>query len=118
MGRAEEGEVLSETVDAPTVRSSHDEAMELYHQGIETLKLAVQKELQAIELLADTGEKGTVTRGVLYSSAAWMAINAGQPKQALELAEKGSKENTHHHAIHRLNEAIHLANCWIGLMDD
>ena len=83
-----------------TVRSLHDEAMELAqlalvarHTGdlarAATLaREAFGLEAQAADLVPD-GAASEPTRSILYRSAAWLALQANLPDEALRLAERG-----------------------------
>ena len=83
-----------------TVRSLHDAAMELAqlvlvarHTGDREREAALaweayEREAQAAGLVPD-GTASEPTRSILYRSAAWLALDANLPDEAVRLAERG-----------------------------
>ncbi len=83
-----------------SVRSLHDEAMELAqlalvarHTGnveraAALAREAFGREAQAADLVPE-GVDSEPTRSILYRSAAWLALQANLPDEAVRLAERG-----------------------------
>ena len=83
-----------------TVRSLHDEAMELAHHALVARQMgdleraatlvreAFGLEAQAVDLVPG-GADSEPTRSILYRSAAWLALDANLPAEAIRLAERG-----------------------------
>ena len=82
----------------PTVRELHNQAMaittptiftdltdddkrSLFRQGLELERRAADRIARA--------QESEPTRSILYRSAAWMAVHAGEPDEALRLAREG-----------------------------
>jgi len=83
-----------------TVRSLHDEAMELaqlalvarqtgdVERAAALAREAFGREAQAADRVPE-GAASEPTRSILYRSAAWLALQANLPHEAVRLAEQG-----------------------------
>ena len=83
-----------------TVRSLHDEAMALAqlalvarHTGDLARAAALAREACGLEAqaasLVPEGADSEPTRSILHRSAAWLALDANLPEEAIRLAERG-----------------------------
>ena len=105
-----------------TAKELHDRAMDLVEAGIlERVKgnedLTVQRyaealdlELSAITVLEERGETSEPTWSVLHRSAAWMAFNSNQFRQAEQLASKALAGEPHPEVADELREVWEQAN--------
>lgn len=82
----------------PTVRELHNQAMALTTPTLYTdltddekralFRQGLDLERQAADRIP-RAQESEPTRAILYRSAAWMAVHAGEPDEALRLAREG-----------------------------
>ena len=83
-----------------TIRSLHDDALALVqlalvarHSGDQERAVALAREAFGFEAqaadLVPAGVDSEPTRSILYRSAAWLALDARLPDEAVRLAERG-----------------------------
>ena len=101
-----------------TVKEHHDRAMDLaFWAGLERqhnpalreqlFRMALQEELKALTLLGTRSEQ--LADGILHRSAAWLALNSGQPQLAWELANRPLQFNPENPFAAELREVRALA---------
>lgn len=101
-----------------TVKEHHDRAMDLafwagqerHHNPAlreQLFRMALQEELQALTLLGSRSEQ--LADGFLHRSAAWLALNSGQPQLAWELANRPLQFNPENSFAAELQEVRALA---------
>ena len=101
-----------------TVKEHHDRAMDLafwasqerHHNPAlreQLFRMALQEELQAITLLGSRSEQ--LADSLLHRSAAWLALNSGQPQLAWELANRPLQFNPENSFAAELQEVRALA---------
>lgn len=79
-----------------TATDRHEAAMTLADRAdaanrrVRALFLAASVEEEEAAKLADASEP---SRSILYRSAAWLALNAGDPARALDLARRGLRRS-------------------------
>ena len=76
--------------------TDHDTAMDLAEQadrlwlaGNDAAAQPIYEQALALARGAAESEQTEPSRGIMLSSAGWLAINAGQPEEALRLADLG-----------------------------
>ena len=103
-----------------TVRSLHDEAMALAqlalvarHSGGQERAVALAREAFGFEAqaadLVPAGVDSEPTRSILYRSAAWLALDAKLPDEAVRLAERGLAGSPPASIAAELNEVLAMA---------
>ncbi len=103
-----------------TVRSLHDEAMELAQLALVARQTGDQERAAALTLeafgceaqaadLVPEGVDSEPTRSILYRSAAWLALQANLPDEAVRLAKQGLAGSPPPEIAAELEEALATA---------
>lgn len=118
--REDDPNVPERGAETRRVRDLHDQAMELAqlalvarHTGDPQRAAALAGQAYPLEAQAADGVPDDAatepTRGILYRSAAWLALDAGQPEEAIRLAERGLAGHPPAEIAAELNAALATA---------